>query len=102
MFQLVNQLAVPITAQLFEFPAISRSAESSRVLRVSMFSYASEILESGGRWQHTRLRDHAAVPGRQKRTRIPPRTERPAEPTSSSVSPLLVRVCTSKRFRASM
>jgi hypothetical protein len=45
MFQLADTKSVPITPHHFDFPANSRGEESSRVLRLSMFSYSSEILE---------------------------------------------------------
>jgi hypothetical protein len=49
MFQLAEKKAVPITAQLLDFPAFSRDEKPGRALRVSMFSYSSEILEKRGK-----------------------------------------------------
>lgn len=86
-----------VTARLWpDFQTSDRRNVVATQTRLSKFSYASEILEKHARlletqtWTKRKQKARSSRP--QKRTEIPPRSERPLGPSCSNVSPLLVVV----------
>jgi hypothetical protein len=92
-----------VLTPLLDYLKIRDTTVSSRLVQVFVLvqdfgETQIHITEDGGNEQ---AEDRAAFLA-QNLTEIPPRSERPFGPTSSTVSPLLVRDRKSRRLRASM